>query len=128
MYIAAFLKTTTGLCDHCNSDCAITDIETIDASKLLELEDCHEDKAAVGEYNFQNGRENWLKMLSYERTDINPTSGGNAVTRRVFRYFRKSEMILVPMPPALEALSALLPQIQDAIKLRHHPSVVQALP
>jgi hypothetical protein len=130
MYIAAFLKETVGLCSHSNGEGAIAAIEPLDVEKLQELEDCPEDRSMIGNYQFEEQMKNWLKIFVEQKTDINPTSHGDAVTKRYFRYYRKSDLLLVPMPKALEELLQYLPDlralrciglsgIQRAVKLAH---------
>lgn len=101
MYIAAFRL------DKRSCDCGelVEDINTIDEpEKLQELEDCPEDRRRIGNYRFEETAKEYLKILCEKVTEINPTSGGEAVTVRRFLYYRKNEMLLVPMPKALEAL------------------------
>jgi hypothetical protein len=101
MYIAAFRL------DKRSCDCGelVEDIHTIDdPEKLQELEDCPEDRRRIGNYRFEEEAKGYLKVLYEDKMEINPESNGEAVRVRRYMYYRKSEMLLVPMPKALEAL------------------------
>ena|SRR5712672_548861 len=45
-----------------------------------------------------------LKRLIDERTEINASSKGEPVVVRRYIYYKKNELLLVPMPPALQLL------------------------
>jgi hypothetical protein len=112
MYIAAFLKETVGLCSTVMAKELSQPSSPWTLEKLQELEDCPEDRSMIGNYQFEEQMKNWLKIFVEQKTDINPTSHGDAVTKRYFRYYRKSDLLLVPMPKALEELLQYLPDLR----------------